>query len=466
MSFGSGNVISFERAKFSPSQPHRSRPRPASADASVLTSLLARLTDGGDAAAFAQAVAADMAHAFDGATVLLIQQKPPSYQIEATSEAGSLFFAADLTGFLDILRGDNCERYDDLSVFEFWEKIAKGAPAPGRSAMASTLSAGGVKSLLLCFKGPPGAFNEADERLYSAMSPIGHEAVARLKAARDRRLGEGKARQASKLEALGTLASGVAHEINTPVQFVTENLRFVGKALPDLLAAIPDGAPAQARLSDREGGGNLAFMCRELPQAIAEAIEGMEKITGIVASMRGLAHPGGLQYAPYDINVSLTSVIKLSRGDLKSVADIFLDLDPSLPKVEALGGELDQVWLNLVVNAVHALKNASPDRSGGRGFLAVRSRREHPGEVIVEIEDSGIGIPADCLDKIFDPFFTTKDVGEGTGQGLAIAYDIVVNKHGGRIEVMSEPGAGTCFTIILPARLEDAAQRARPNSAS
>ncbi len=466
MSFGSGNVISFERARFPHSPPRLPRPRRAGADASVLATLLGHLTDGGDAYAFAQAVAADMAQAFEDATLLLIQQNPPTYHIEASSEGSPLLFTADLTEFLKELQGRRCERYDDLSSLDFWDDATATASALGRSVLASTLSIDGVKSLLLCFRSMPNGFDEADERLFSAMSPIGHEAVVRLKAARDRRLGEGKARQASKLEALGNLASGVAHEINSPVQFVTDNLKFLGKAVPDLLAAVPvDELSANGKPVASDSGG-LAFLRRELPQAITEAIEGMEKIAGIVTSMRGLAHPGGLRFSPCDINASLASVIKLSRGELKPVADVFLHLDPSLPQIEALGGELDQVWLNLVVNAVHALKKSHAGSSGGRGYLAVRTRREHPGEIIIEIEDSGIGIPGDCLEKIFDPFFTTKDVGEGTGQGLAIAYDIVANKHGGRIEVMSQPGEGTCFTIILPARLEGGSQRVLPSSAS
>nr|WP_246270844.1 ATP-binding protein [Hongsoonwoonella zoysiae] len=185
--------------------------------------------------------------------------------------------------------------------------------------------------------------------------------------------------------------------------------------------------------------------------------------------MRGLSHPGSGVAAPCNVNEALEGTTIICRNDIKHVADVILDLDPALPEIEAYSNELGQVWLNLVVNAVQALKVSRQVRGGERGFIAIRTRHEQPHEIMIEIEDSGVGITAENLERIFDPFFTTKDVGEGTGQGLAIVHDIVVTKHGGRIDVISRPGEGTCFTIILPTKAEagrSCVQRLVPSCAS
>jgi len=192
----------------------------------------------------------------------------------------------------------------------------------------------------------------------------------------------------------------------------------------------------------------LAYLQEEIPQAIDQSLEGLERIAKIVRSMKEFSHPGMDEKTPIDINQAIETTINVSRNEWKYHADIETDLDPGLPNVSCLPGEINQVLLNLIVNAAHAIVNVVGE-SGDKGLIRISTRLDGAWAEI-RVSDTGTGIPEEIKQRIFDPFFTTKMVGKGTGQGLAIAYSVVVDKHGGVIDLESEEGKGTTFIISLP----------------
>jgi len=267
-------------------------------------------------------------------------------------------------------------------------------------------------------------------------------------------------RQAQKLESLGRLASGVAHEINTPVQFVSDNVHFLKDAFRDLATVIESyrvlrtavvegtASPELAEeVAQAEETADVSYVLECAPPAIDRAIEGLRRIGDIVRSMKEFAHPDQREMASVDLNRAITSTLMIARNEYKYVADIETDLG-ELPAVTCHAGELNQVFLNIIVNAAHAITDAVKGTEQ-QGRIGVTSRQEGS-DVIVRISDTGGGIPEHVLDRIFEPFFTTKEVGKGTGQGLAIARSVVVDKHGGDIRVETEVGKGTTFLIRLP----------------
>jgi signal transduction histidine kinase len=267
-------------------------------------------------------------------------------------------------------------------------------------------------------------------------------------------------RQAQKLESVGRLASGVAHEINTPVQFVSDNVHFLKDAFGDLTtvldrhrtlrAAVADGtatAEAAAEVAQAEEEADVAYLLEAAPPAIERSIEGLGRIAEIVRSMKEFAHPDEKEKAATDLNKALASTLTIARNEYKYVADVTTDFG-ELPPVVCLPGEMNQVFLNIIVNASHAIADIVGGTEG-RGEIAV-STRQDGADVVVTIADTGGGIPEAARERIFDPFFTTKSVGKGTGQGLAIARSVVVDQHGGEIRFESQSGKGTKFFIRLP----------------
>ena len=263
-----------------------------------------------------------------------------------------------------------------------------------------------------------------------------------------------------KLESVGRLAAGVSHEINTPVQFVTDNVHFMRTSMVDIAAVAlayrdlqhavqsqGDVVAAARRAAEAEKAADLDYVLENAPPAIDSALEGLERIATIVRSMKEFAYPDQAEKQSADLNQAICSTLVVARNEYKYVAEIDTQL-ADLPLVQCYLGEFNQVILNLLVNASHAISDVVKD-SGSLGKITVRSRLDGD-EVEISIADTGMGIPDAVRAKIFDPFFTTKEVGKGTGQGLAIARSVIVNKHGGTLRFETECGKGTTFYIRLP----------------
>jgi PAS domain S-box-containing protein len=276
----------------------------------------------------------------------------------------------------------------------------------------------------------------------------------------DLRVLETQLAQAQKLEAIGQLAAGVAHEINTPVQFVGDNVRFVETALADLDRVLDgyqrlrvtagDGPVAAERLDEIDrlvAEADVEFLRAEIPKALAQMRDGVQRVATIVRALKAFAHPDRAEMVTANLNEALLSTLTVSQSETRYVADVETALG-EIPPVLCRVGELNQAFLNIIVNAAHAIAGVVKD-TGGRGLIRVETCRD--GEhVVIAISDTGGGIPERVRDKIFEPFFTTKPFGQGTGQGLAIAHSVVVKKHGGSIKVQTEAGRGTTFQIRLP----------------
>jgi two-component system NtrC family sensor kinase len=263
--------------------------------------------------------------------------------------------------------------------------------------------------------------------------------------------------QANKLEAVGQLAGGIAHEINTPVQFVGDNLNFLTDALESIKsvlekfrtaaeAAPPQKATALAEALDYAAKVDLEFLFSESPTALKESLHGIAQISRIVRAMREFAHPVSHEKEPMEINKIIETTLTVSRNEWKNAAEIALNLDPNLPTTLGFPGEISQVLLNLIINASHAIRDK---HKGQRGRIEIGTGVRN-GKVCLTIADNGGGIADEIREKVFEPFFTTKEVGVGTGQGLAISRDIVVRRHGGSIRFNSTLGGGTTFEIELP----------------
>jgi two-component system NtrC family sensor kinase len=267
--------------------------------------------------------------------------------------------------------------------------------------------------------------------------------------------------QASRLESIGQLAAGIAHEINTPVQYVSDNTRFLVSSFTEVqnlllaLRALPeDDTPGSTRLRGLMNGVDLDFLGEEIPAALAQSLEGLDRVTQIVRAMKDFSHPGHGRAAA-DLNRAVESTVQVSRNEWRYVAALELDLDPDVGMVRCHEGELKQVLLNIVVNAAQAIAT-DPARQDTRALGKISLRTERvDGGVRITVTDDGPGMDESVRTKIFDPFFTTKPVGQGTGQGLSMAY-AVVQRHGGTLAVSSTPGAGSAFTIDLPDEPADA----------
>jgi len=279
-------------------------------------------------------------------------------------------------------------------------------------------------------------------------------------AATERERIEAELRLAQKLESVGRLAAGIAHEINTPVQFVSDNVTFVRDALPGLVSAISgyralarsvatggDVAAALAAARAADHAGDVDYALANTAPALDAAGDGLGRVAAIVRSMKDFAHPDRDERTLVDLNRAIESTLVIAAHECKYIAEVDTEFLP-LPPVRCNAGEINQAVLNLVINAAHAIRDVVGD-TGARGKIDVRTRRDGP-DVEIAITDSGTGIPEAIRDKIYDPFFTTKEVGRGTGQGLAIVRSVIVDKHGGSVRFETAPGAGTTFFVRLP----------------
>ncbi|HEY5247893.1 MAG TPA: ATP-binding protein, partial [Dermatophilaceae bacterium] len=260
----------------------------------------------------------------------------------------------------------------------------------------------------------------------------------------------------------------VAHEINTPIQFIGDNLRFIAdslasinvlldsyrQALSDAPGLGPDGRAELAAQRDAlvqlEKDIDLDFLREEMVLAARQAIDGTERVATIVHAMKAFAHPGGKEKTLVDLNQVIRDTLVVANSQVKLVADVVLDF-AELPPVWCNVGDINQAVLNLIINAAQAMGEAAA-AGRGRGTLTVVTRRLQD-TVEIEIQDTGNGIPDEIAERVFEQFFTTKAVGVGTGQGLALAYTLIHDRHEGTIGFTSRPGAGTTFTIQLPRRL-------------
>jgi two-component system NtrC family sensor kinase len=293
----------------------------------------------------------------------------------------------------------------------------------------------------------------------------------------DRRVLEEQLRQAQKLEAIGQLAAGIAHEINTPTQFVGHNIRFLKDSWEPIAEFLNFCGTLQAesvagpispehlkQFSELHQKCDLEYLLKNIPTAIDHSLEGVNRVAKIVKGFKEFSHPGSEEKRLINLNQSIETTISVSKHEWKYCADLVTALDPELPLVPCLVGEFNQVILNLIVNSAHAIssvlekrsdekhsddKNGDQKNGSGKGTITISTRQE--GEwVRISVADTGGGIPVEIRSRIFEPFFTTKEVGKGTGQGLALAHAAIVNRHQGQLWFESEMGIGTTFIIRLP----------------
>lgn len=264
-----------------------------------------------------------------------------------------------------------------------------------------------------------------------------------------------------KMEAIGQLAAGIAHEINTPTQYVSNNISFLEKAFNQLTEAIEACKPVlvlqaesidQQQLTDLRNmlsQARLNFVVQEVPKALNQSLEGLQRISSIVSAMKSFAHPSEAAKQKVDLGEAIEIAVTLASTEWKHKANLELDIDPDLPHVPCVRDEINQVILNLVVNAAHAIESTL--ESGDREMGNIRVTARQDGQyVVIKVSDDGCGIPEEIQNRVFDPFFTTKPVGKSTGQGLSLVHAVVVDKHGGELLMDSTPGEGAVFTIKLP----------------
>ena len=264
---------------------------------------------------------------------------------------------------------------------------------------------------------------------------------------------------AQKLESVGRLAAGVAHEINSPIQYIGDGVYFLRSAYEDIskmfdgwrraVEELSDG-DVQRRLQDRIAElmvkFDMEFLRVEIPKALERTLDGVDRVTNIVKAMKEFAHPDANAHSPADLNHALKTTLLVASNEYKYIAKIHTEF-AELPEVKCNIGELNQVFLNLIINAAHAIQDAHKDSTTGQIKISTAVDGD---TAVIRIEDNGCGISAENLAKVYDPFFTTKEVGRGSGQGLAITHSILVDKHGGDIKISSQVGVGTEFTLRLP----------------
>jgi len=272
--------------------------------------------------------------------------------------------------------------------------------------------------------------------------------------------------QAQKLEAIGQLAAGIAHEINTPMQFLGNNARFLQSAFQDLANLLTKYAQlAQAgrsrcvtpelldEIDAARQEADVAYLTREIPDAIAQSLDGIDRVTNIVLAMKHFSQSGSGNKEPVALNQAIQDTITVSANEWRHVAEMVTEFDSTLPPITCLAGEIKQVMLNVILNAARAIANALGPKTDEKGTITISTRLD--GDYVeVRIADTGTGIPQEHRLSVFDPFFTTKEVGQGTGQGLSLAHAVVADNHQGTITFETAVRKGTTFIIRLPIHSE------------
>ncbi len=281
----------------------------------------------------------------------------------------------------------------------------------------------------------------------------------RKKAEKDKELLQSQLLHAQKLESVGQLAAGIAHEINTPTQYIGTNIDFMEEATQDInelmtqIQEIGKTAPKEVKeaIDKALEKADWEYLSEELPQAITQSRNGIKRVSSLVLAMKEFSHPGSKEKESRNLNQIINTAVTVARNEWKYVSDMKLDLAPQLPDIPLLADEIGQVILNMLVNASHAIDEKLTNNPGGgeKGSITIQTR-QLDNRIEIHISDTGNGIPKNIQDRIFDPFYTTKKIGKGSGQGLAICHDVIVKKHGGSIDLETEPGKGTTFIIGLP----------------
>ncbi|MBU1139379.1 MAG: HAMP domain-containing protein [Proteobacteria bacterium] len=280
----------------------------------------------------------------------------------------------------------------------------------------------------------------------------------RKKAEKDKEQLQAQLFHAQKLESVGRLAAGIAHEINTPIQYIGTNNDFIDEATQEInelmntIQEISKTAPKEIMDAIHKSfeKADWEYLSEELPQAISQSRNGINRVSSLVLAMKEFSHPGSKEKEPRNLNQIINTTVTIARNEWKYVSDMTLDLDPNLPDIPLLADEIGQVILNILVNASHAIGEKLTDNpDGAKGTITIQTK-QIDNRIEIRISDTGNGIPETIQDRIFDPFYTTKKVGKGSGQGLAISHDVIVEKHNGSIDFETVPGKGTHFIIGLP----------------
>ena len=265
----------------------------------------------------------------------------------------------------------------------------------------------------------------------------------------ERKDAEARVASSDRLESIGRLAAGVAHEINTPIQYLNDSVTFIREGVAELLGYIDTLHAAMPQKFEKQPESNdeVEYLRAELPPALSRVADGLTRIAEIVRSMKHFSHADQNEMSQVDLNASIASTLVIARSEYKDCADLETDYG-KLPPVTCHGGQINQVVLNLVVNSAHAISDLVR-KQGGRGRISIRTAVESE-YVVISIADTGGGIPESIRARIYDPFFTTKEVGRGTGQGLSISRSVIVKGHGGELDFVTELGQGTTFHVRLP----------------
>ena len=297
------------------------------------------------------------------------------------------------------------------------------------------------------------SFGEREQLVFRNL--CAYAAVAMDNAKAYEKLGELQRQVAAqeKMASIGQLAAGVAHEINNPIGFVNSNLGTLARDVGSLLALVQAyreacGESASAEQRQRaqtlEQALDLAFLAEDLPQMIHESIDGLQRVKRIVQDLRSFSRVDASDWLYADLNEGIESTLNMLMHEIRYKAQVRKELSP-LPAVYCLAAQINQVLMNLLVNAGHAIERD--------GLILIRSWVDGAW-ACVSVRDNGCGMAAEVMKRIFEPFFTTKPVGQGTGLGLSLSFSII-QKHKGRIDVDSAPGQGTCFTLRLPVQGPD-----------
>lgn len=396
----------------------------------------------------------------DPAQARLVQKclSMSGYIVDLAGEGAAGLAACQANAYDAVIVDQTMPGLSGLDVIR--ELDARGAPPPmvmvtgtGNERIAVEAMKLGVSDYLV--KDLEGGF-------VNVLPLVVRRAIEQRRLLREKQRVERELAQAQRMEAIGHLAAGIAHEINTPTQYIGDNARFLRDAFADLdslanslgelLQAARTDSVSDEMLDKMEAkyrAANLDYLAHEIPLAIQQSLEGLEHVANIVGAMKEFSHPGSGDKQSVDLNHVISGAIVLCRSEWKLVADIVTDFDEELPPVFCQPTDINSVVLNLVINAAHAIAEAHHDETDGKGVITIRTRRDGP-YAEIRVEDTGVGIPSELRNRVFDLFFTTKEVGQGTGQGLALAHAIVVDRHGGTIDFESEVGHGATFVVRLP----------------